>query len=347
MNSAEPIAMVVPTEGIISGQKTAATAIGRTRPTVASMIQRGLLHPLVVPGTGAGQCFRVNELQHHAPDLTLFPIPAKRYFPEVDPPASRRAAVVDDAPPFRGTAGRAVSDPYRQPPPPREVPPAEPEELGDTEIVLTETVMGPDQVMREEIRHLGDMQSAFEFALETPGRYAVKGIDPESGAAIMIREIDTGAGSISGPRLAAVSSYSSQSLQHPGATPTATPQAMLPAPAPPSSSDRMLELLMTFFVKQASDVSNKLNPGQTVTELMQMWREGRESGAEIADEMTGGDSETNIFDVLNTIVEQVGPNFLQILSLGLGQFKGGDDGSAESDGNGHAKTAGRLSGPAA
>ncbi len=322
MSESATIEMVRPTTGMIIGQRAAAQATGCARPTISKRVKEGILHAHIVPGGGRSYCFSAEELSHHVPEGILNPIPADQYLIDGAP-----APEQTPGPPFQGNAETAGSDPQRQPPPVRVIPPAEakdwppPGEMTDSEIVLTETVTGPDQVMREEVRHLGDLQSAFEYTLENPGRYAVKKIDPESGAAITIRDIDT-APSVSGLRPAATP----PNLPNPEARTNSPPPSMLPAPVPPSSNDRLLELLLTSVLSQAGEVTKKMDPSLTVTQLLEMWREGRESGAEIAEDVAGpalGD--TNIFDVLNTIVEHVGPNVGEILSLAL--LRGGDNGS--------------------
>jgi len=320
---------------MIVGQRTAAIAIGCTRPTISKKVKQGILHAHIVPGGGRSYCFSAEELSHHVPEGVLNPIAADRYLPDAAVPAPQEVQT-----PFQGNAETAGCDPHRQPPPVRVIEPAEPDdwpspgEMTESEIVLTETVTGPDQVMREEIRHLGDAQSAFEFALEHPGRYAVKKIDPESGAAILIREIDTAQGhvapAVSGLRPAATPT----NLPNPEIAPMAQPPSMLPTPAAPSSTDRMMELLMTFFLKQAGEVTNKMDPAQTAAQLLDMWREGRDSGAEIAeDALPMPEGATNIYDVLITVFEHVGPNIGEVLALAL--MRGGQGNGAKPGASGH------------
>lgn len=333
--------MVVPTRGIIIGQKAVALALNCSRKSVATKISEGIMHPQVPqPGHGSSHCFRAEEIAALMGDLELNPIPAYKFIPDSATPADAESrepaprkppAAAGTSTPLRGDAAAAGSDPQRQPPPARTATPAEPAEFTQpdeamvVDVVLTQTGMGADQVMREEIRHMGDLESSFDFALHHPGRYAVKRIEPESGAAILIREIDTGAEqsispSISGSGPAATPATSSPSLHNPGAFAAAEPPAMLPTPV--SSSDRMMEMFMSLLVSQIG----KVDPTTTVAEMLQMWREGRESGAEIADEVGGPFAgETNIFDVLNTVVEHVGPNIGEIVSLAL--LRGGNNGN--------------------
>lgn len=321
---------VRPVTGAVAGQHAAAQAIGRSRKLVQKMTADRRLHPLLVPGAGMRHCYAVEELSAHVPDGRLHPIPVKRYLPD---------AILDTQKPrtlrVQAPAVAAGPDPHRQPPPARAATPAEPTEFTQADeampvdVVLTQTGMGADQVMREEIRHMGDLESSFDYALHHPGRYAVKQIEPESGAAILIREIDTGAEqsispSISASRPAATPTTSSPSLHNPGAFAAAEPPAMLPTPV--SSSDRMLELLVTYFLKQTGDVAAKMDPSQTAAQFIEMWREGRDSGAEIADEIAGPPpGETNIFDVLIAGMDHVGPNIGEILSLAL--MRGGNNGA--------------------
>ena len=345
MSESETVEMVCPTTGMIIGQRAACTALGWSKPTLLARIREGIIHP-GPPQRGCGQnhCFYVRELLPFVGDRGLNPIPASRYRPDAEAPAAAEsraplpripAAAAGTHTPLPGDAA-AGSDPHRQPPLSRAYVPAEaeayaqPDEMIVSEIVLTQTYRGADGVIREEIRHLGDLHSAFDFALRNPGRYAAKRIEPESGAAALIREIDTGAGdvippSVAGSQPAAVPSASSPYLQNPGALEIA-PTATLPAPPPPSSTDKMLELLVTYFLKQTGDVAAKMDPSQTAAQFIEMWREGRESVAEVAEDVAGplaGD--TNIFDVLIAGMDHVGPNIGEILSLAL--MRGGDNGS--------------------
>ena len=100
----------------------------------------------------------------------------------------------------------------------------------------------------------------------------------------------------------------------------------------------MLEHLLTFFLKQAGDVSSRMNPAQTAAQLIEMWQDGKETGAEAADAITGpGPGDTNAWDFLVTLVEHVGPNVGEQLGnlLALAMMRGGNNGD-ESQGPEHA-----------